>query len=162
MKSNPRRWWQMVQPQQTGRHYIYLIFIKGFIYQKSISVSMTVYQRLHWQWNMHMGLMCLCVVLFISQSLYEFIQHGLTHWGRVTHICVGNLISSGSYNGLSSAQRQAIIWTNAGSIWTPGNMLIEPLGTNFPEILTEMYIFSFMIYAFVNVVWKMAAVLSRL
>ena len=34
----------------------------------------------------------------------------LTHWGRVTHICVGNSIIISSYNGLSPGQRQAIIW----------------------------------------------------
>ena len=39
---------------------------------------------------------------------------GLTHRGRVTHICVGNLTIIGSDNGLSPGRRQAIIWTNAG------------------------------------------------
>ena len=34
---------------------------------------------------------------------------GLTHWGRVTHICVGKLTIIGSDNGLSPARRQAII-----------------------------------------------------
>ena len=38
----------------------------------------------------------------------------LTHWGRVTHICVGNLTIIGSDNGLSPGGRQAIIWTSAG------------------------------------------------
>ena len=61
----------------------------------------------------------------------------LTHWGRVTHICVGKLIILGSDNGLSPGRRQAIIWTNAGIL------LIGPLGTNFSEILIEIYIFSF-------------------
>ena len=64
------------------------------------------------------------------------IQH-LTHWGRVTHICVSNLILIGSDNGLSPGRRQAIIWTNAGIL------LIGPLGTNFSEILIEICIFSF-------------------
>ena len=32
----------------------------------------------------------------------------LTHWGRVTHICVGNLTIIGSDNGLSPGRRQAI------------------------------------------------------
>ena len=53
----------------------------------------------------------------------------LTHWGRVTHICVVKLIILGSDNGLSPGRRQAIIWTNAGIL------LIGPLGTNFSEIL---------------------------
>ena len=38
----------------------------------------------------------------------------LTHWGRVTHICVGNLAIIGSDNGLSPGRRRAIIRTNAG------------------------------------------------
>ena len=66
-----------------------------------------------------------------SQSL------SLTHWGRVTHICVNKLTIIGSDNGLSPGRRQAIIWTNDGIL------LIAPLGTNFSEILIEIYIFSF-------------------
>ena len=61
----------------------------------------------------------------------------LTHWGRVTHICVGKLTILGSDNGLSSGRRQAIIWTNAGIL------LIGPLGTNFSEILIGIQTFSF-------------------
>ena len=61
----------------------------------------------------------------------------LTHWGRVTHICVVKLTIIGSDNGLSPGRRQAIIWTNAGIL------LIGPLGTNFSEILIEIHIFSF-------------------
>ena len=38
----------------------------------------------------------------------------------------------GSDNGLSPGRRQAIIWTKAGIL------LIEPLGTNFSEILIEI------------------------
>ena len=61
----------------------------------------------------------------------------LTHWGRLTHICISKLKIIGSDNDLSLGRRQAIIWTNAGllSIW--------PLGTNFIEILIEIYTFSF-------------------
>ena len=61
----------------------------------------------------------------------------LTHWGRVTHISVSKLIIIGSDNGLSPSRRQAIIWTNAGTL------LIGPLGTNFNEILIEIHTFSF-------------------
>ena len=62
----------------------------------------------------------------------------LTHWGRVTHICVGNLTIIGSDNGLSPFRRQAIIWTNAGIL------LIRTLGTNFSEILGAIHSFSFL------------------
>ena len=61
----------------------------------------------------------------------------LTHWGRVTHICVGYLIIIGSDNGLSPGRRQTIIWISAGIL------LIGPLGVNFSEILIEIKIFSF-------------------
>ena len=61
----------------------------------------------------------------------------LTHWGRVTHICVGNLTIIGSGNGLSPGRRQAIIWTNAEIL------SIGPLGTNFSEISIEINTFSF-------------------
>ena len=61
----------------------------------------------------------------------------LTHWGRVTHICVSKLTIIGSDNGLSPGRRQAIIWTNAGLL------LIGPLGTNFSEILIGISTFSF-------------------
>ena len=67
-----------------------------------------------------------------------FLQVGkLTHWGRVTHICVVKLTIIGSDNGLSPGRRQAIIWTNAGIL------LIAPLGTNFIEILIGIQTFSF-------------------
>ena len=36
----------------------------------------------------------------------------LTHWGRVTHICVGKLTIIGSDNGLSPGRGQAIIRTH--------------------------------------------------
>ena len=61
----------------------------------------------------------------------------LTHWGRVTHICVSKLTIMASDNGLSPDRRQAIIWTNAGLL------LIGPLGTNFSEILIKILAFSF-------------------
>ena len=61
----------------------------------------------------------------------------LTHWGRVTHICVGKLTNIGSDNGLSPGRRQAIVWTNDGLL------LFGPLGTNFSEILIEILTFSF-------------------
>ena len=61
----------------------------------------------------------------------------LTHWGRMTHICVSKLTSIGSDNGLSPGWHQAIIWTYAGIL------LIGPLGTDLSEILIEIYTFPF-------------------
>ena len=59
----------------------------------------------------------------------------LTHWGRVTHICVSKVIIIGSDNGLSPGRRQAIIWTNAGIL------LIGHLGINFSGFNRNQYIF---------------------
>ena len=61
----------------------------------------------------------------------------LTHCSRATHICVGDLTIIGFDNGLSPGRRQAIIWTNAGIV------LIGPFGTNFSDILIEIYTFAF-------------------
>ena len=55
----------------------------------------------------------------------------------MTHICISDLTSIGSDNGLSPGRRQAIIRTNAGIL------LITPLGTNFIEFLVEILISSF-------------------
>ena len=74
-------------------------------------------------------------------SRYEqcilYCNGALTHWGRVTHICVSKLAIIGSDNGLSPGQRQAIIWTNDGILFT------GTLGTNLSEILSEFHAFSF-------------------
>ena len=55
----------------------------------------------------------------------------------MTHICVSKLTIIGSYNGLLPGRRQATIWTN------DGKLLIQTLGTNFSEILSEIHTFSF-------------------
>ena len=64
-------------------------------------------------------------------------SRALTHWGRVTHICVSKCTIIGSDNGLSPSRRQAIIWTNVGIL------LIRPSGTNFSENLIGVQTFSF-------------------
>ena len=77
----------------------------------------------------------ICLVLqFVWKDGKYFTTSGkiggiTTHWGRVTHICVGKLTIIGSDNGLSPGRRQAIIWTNAGLL------SIGPLGTYFSENL---------------------------
>ena len=55
----------------------------------------------------------------------------------MTHICVSDLTTIGSDNGLSPGWRQAIIWTGAGIL------LIGPLRTNFSEISIAIHAFSF-------------------
>ena len=78
----------------------------------------------------------------------------LTHWGRVTHICISKLTISGSDNGLPPDRRQAIIWTIAGIL------LIGPLRTNFSEISIEILTFKKK-NAFESVVCETAAILPR-
>ena len=97
-----------------------------------------------------LGTKCLCTDLKITKILSwrpkwntqnrEVLIHqkdALTHWGRVTHICVSKLNTTASDNGLSPDRRQAIIWINAEKL------LIGPLGTNFSEILVGILTFSF-------------------
>ena len=72
----------------------------------------------------------------------------LTHWGRVTHICVSKQTILGSDNGLAPGRHQAIIWTNAGIL------LIRTLGTRNSYIFIQENVFE-------NVVRKLAAILSR-
>ena len=73
----------------------------------------------------------------IWDNFCELHISALTHWGRVTHICVSNLTIIGLDNGLSPGRRQAIIWTNVGQL------LIGPLRTNFSEIIIEILTSSF-------------------
>ena len=80
-----------------------------------------------------------CVILHSTggEKICSNPNHILTHCSRVTHICASTLPIIGSANGLSPGQRQAIIWTSDEIL------LIGPLGTNFSEILIEIYIHVF-------------------
>ena len=79
------------------------------------------------------------VVVLARPTWFEVqnIKAFLTHWGRVTHICVGKLTIIDSDNGLSPGRHQSIIWTNVGIL------LIGPLATHFKEILIGIQRFSF-------------------
>ena len=74
----------------------------------------------------------------ISWKTTSTISHPLNHWGWVRHKCVSKLTIIGSENRLSPRRRQAIIWTNAYIL-----SIGPPLGTNFSEILIEIYTFLF-------------------
>ena len=97
-------------------------------------INWTTRNKLQWNFNQHMK-------IFIQENAFENVVCAtvaiLTHWGRVKHICVVNLNTIGSDNGLSPGRRQAIIWTNARIL------LIWILGTNFSEILIDIHTFSF-------------------
>ena len=87
-------------------------------------------------WDMRENIILFNKAETITSHASSFVAQKLTHWGRVTHICVSKLTIIGSDNGLSPGRRQAIIWTNAGLL------LIGPLGTNFSEILIAILTFS--------------------
>ena len=77
------------------------------------------------------------ILYFIIYSWFPYLQRTaniLTHWGRVTYICVNKLTIIGSDDGLSPGRRQAIIWTNGGIL------LIGPLGTDVSEISIKIHI----------------------
>ena len=76
----------------------------------------------------------------------------LTHLDWMTHICVNKLAIIGSDNGLVPSRHQATIRTNVRIL------LVGPLGTNFSEILIEIYIVSFKKMHFLL---EMAAIFSR-
>ena len=84
-----------------------------------------------------------CCTLFLNHSLHNpcpwvgVAKSRLTHWGRVTNICIINLTIIGSDNSLSPGRPQAITWTKAGILST------APLGTNFSEILIKIHIKSY-------------------
>ena len=73
----------------------------------------------------------------LSSWTEDELKNCITHWGRVTHICVSELTIIGSDNGLSPNRRQAIICANAGIL------LIRPFGINFNEMLIEIDTLSF-------------------
>ena len=97
---------------------------------------------------------------WMSQPMTEYVtlqrfSDCLTHWGRVTHICVGNLTSIGPDNGLPPSRRQAIIWTKCWDIvnWTLTNKLQWNFNPYSNIFIQEN--------AFENVVCEMASILSR-
>ena len=122
------RWW--IGPQVSS----HLILTTGVI--------QTIHHYLQ-QWLSLLTLICVYRRRWIKEpdesivTLIYLHPQKLTHWGRVTHICVDKLTIIGSDNGLSPGRRQAIIWTNAGIL------LIGPLGTNFSEFLSQILTFSF-------------------
>ena len=107
------------------------------------SVLLALYGGIH-QWlvdSSHKGPVCWTFGDFLLARTNHWTKNGvvgwLTHWGKVTHICVSNLTIIGSDNGLSPDRRQAIIWTNAGIL------LIGPLGISFNENLIGIQTFLF-------------------
>ena len=114
---------------------------------------LTQHAQVRWQWR------CNSLALSHSHECYitskqfgmeKGLMKHLTLWGRETHICIGEHVNIDSNNGLSPSWCQAIIWTSGGIL------LIGPL----LNLNRNSYIF-IQENAFENVVWKMAAILSR-
>ena len=87
-------------------------------------------------------------------SNYIWVINNLTHWGRVTHICVSKITIIGSDNGLSPGRRQAIIWTNVGIL------LIGPLANKLRWNFNRNSNIFIQENAFESVVCEMTATLS--
>ena len=91
----------------------------------SVPISFVMIERIY----------MLCLIIIIKSEVWS-ITRCLTHWGRVTHICVSKLTIIDSDYGSSPGRRLAIIRTNARIL------LIGPLGTNLSEILIEIHTLS--------------------
>ena len=105
----------------SGVKPIYLKFklIKSIVFHVGLKPEKGAQLKSFVQYHMVTNALFSCVIQLIK----------LTHWDRVTYICVGNLTIIGSDNGLSFGRHQAIIGTNDGIL------LIGPLRKNFSEIL---------------------------
>ena len=84
--------------------------------------------------------------------------HVLTHWGRVTHICISNLTIMGLDNGLSPGRRQlppshCLNQRRFIVNWTLVNIVQWNFNWNSNIFIQENVL--------ENVVWKMSAILSR-
>ena len=101
---------------------------------------------------LHIAIISHCKTGHVSKLPTE----SLTHWGRATHICVSKLIIIGSDNGLSPVRRQAIVWTM--QCW---NIVNWKLRDKLQWKSKRNSYISIHENAFQNVVWKMAAILSR-
>ena len=73
---------------------------------------------------------------FLQKAISK-INSLITHWDRVTHICISKQTFIGPGNGLSPGRRQAFIWTSAAMLW------IRTPWANFNEMLNEIYTLSF-------------------
>ena len=57
-----------------------------------------------------------CMILLLVEAATQKSHAMLTHWERMTQICINKLTIIASDNGLSPHRRQAIMWTNAGIV----------------------------------------------
>ena len=134
-------------------------------YMKLFDIWLRSYNNDNWySWRQYNAIYCITLQqalrsIYVNDQVYCVTVKSLTqltHWGRVTHICVSKLSILGSDNGLSPGRRQAIIWTNARVLliyWTIRNKIQWHFNRNWYIFIQEN--------AFENVLWKMATILSR-
>ena len=91
----------------------------------------------------------MCAPSLRCSSVSTSVGPVLTHWSRVTHICVSKLNIIGSDNGLVPTRRQCWNFLN----WTPGNKLYWNSNRNSCIFIHKSPLD--------NVVWKMATILSQ-
>ena len=120
---------QIVMNHGIPRYYSFCLYITC----KSICVFLTPIYNMFVLWIYYQ------ISLGFNNSIPQMFEqhcqiavHWLTHWGWVTHICVGKLMIIGSHDGLSPERRQAIICPSDGIL------LIGPNETTLNEILIEM------------------------
>ena len=114
----------------------------GFLFtfpKADVCNEIKIYTYRLWQLHWYNNFISMCGIFHPVNGLLIRYNNAyfLTHLGRETHICVGNLTIIGSDNGLSPGRRQAIILTNAGIL------SIGPLGINFSGNLIEILTFWF-------------------
>ena len=125
--------------------HFYVNYTLAYCYASSLKVFIIHDLMLHHNGNTE--------VVFVSLDPSKGFRWILTHWGRVTHVCVGNLTIIGSDNGLSPGGRSHNLnqcWNIVN--WTPRNNLLWNVNRNSYIFIHENQ--------FENVVWKMAAILS--
>ena len=86
-----------------------------------LAINMHWYMQNHPRW-------------YSAKAGHQRIRWSTINWGRVTHICAGNLTITGSDNGLLPGRHQAIIWTIARILF------IGTLRTNLGEILIKIHV----------------------
>ena len=138
-----------MRPRQNGRHFTDGIFQMHFLEWKCLDFdeNFTEVCLLGSNWQLVItgsgnGLAPKSwQTSFLPEAVMSYFNDEYMHhqasMSQVMHICSSNLTIISSDNGLVPTRRQAIIWTNAGI------SLIGPLGTNFSDMLTKIYTFSF-------------------
>ena len=108
------------------------------VFDRVMPFNMTLgdISKSHWNYKVNAWVVITFIVddgmHYFFRSVFKYYLENeqsitLAHWSRVVYICVSNINTIGSNNGLSPDRCQAVIWSHAGIF------LIGPLGTQFNE-----------------------------